>query len=258
VDPCTFVMGSPEDELGRCDDETQHEVTLTRGYSMGVVPVTQALWTAVMGSNPSDVKDGPEAPQRPVVNMSWYDALRFCNAASVKAGLRPVYEIGAGNEAWNAQEADQPKVTMAALADGFRLPTEAEWECAARAGTRHVYAGGDDLDAVGWLDEFGAFDARCRDTAHPVAQKRANAWGLHDMSGNVEEWCWDRYGAYAPGRAQDTTGPEVGRYRVCRGGSWIGVDCGARASSRSSGGPGNRYGDHGLRLARTIPQSSNP
>ena len=136
-----FTMGSPEDEADRNDDETQHEVTLTRGFALGVFPVTQALWEAVTGENPSGFQDGDDAPQRPAEKVSWFDAVRFCNALSAKVGLAPAYTIGEG---------DEPSVTCDFGATGFRLPTESESEYAARSwGDAFVYAGSDDLDEVG-------------------------------------------------------------------------------------------------------------
>jgi formylglycine-generating enzyme required for sulfatase activity len=237
IPPCTFTMGSPVSEPGRDADETQHAVRLTRGFAMGTTPVTQALWTAVMGSNPSHFTSGSEAPQRPVEQVSWFDSVRFCNALSAKLGLRSAYAIGNG---------DEPEVTCDFTAPGFRLPTEAEWECAARAGTAHRYAGSDDLANVGWFgDNSGS-------TTHAVAQKKANAWGLYDMSGNVWEWTSDLYGDYA-GNATDPVGAASGPDRVYRGGSWGNAAVSARAADRSRNIPGIRYINLGFRLSRTIP-----
>jgi sulfatase modifying factor 1 len=238
IPPCHFTMGSPPREPDRRDNETQHEVRLTLAYAMATTPVTQALYQAVMGANPSNCTQGSEAPQRPVEQVSWYDALRFCNALSAKVGLRPAYTIGGG---------DAPDVTPLLSADGFRLPTEAEWECAARAGTAHVYAGGDDLDAVGW------HNGNSGSTTHAVGQKRANSWGLHDLSGNVWEWVSDWYGAYPSGSVTDPQGASVGPDRVYRGGSWGNTSGSARAAYRYGSNPGGRGGVLGLRLSRTMP-----
>jgi formylglycine-generating enzyme required for sulfatase activity len=239
IPPCRFTMGSPPSEPNRRDDEPQHEVRLTRAYAMATTPVTQALYQAVMGANPSWFKDGAEAPQRPVEQVrSWYDAVRFCNALSVKVGLRPAYTIGGG---------DAPEVTPLLSADGFRLPTEAEWECAARAGTAHAYAGGDDLDALGWYDENSG------DTTHAVGQKRANVWGLHDMSGHVWEWVSDWHGAYPNGSVTDPQGAPSGSDRVFRGGGWYNSARNARVAFRGGYGPGSRLDFVGFRLARTVP-----
>ncbi len=240
VPPCRFIMGSPEDDPDRLDDEIAHEVTLTRAFAIATTPVTQALWVAVTGSNPSWFTGGPEAPRRPVEMVSWFDAVRFCNALSAKVGLVPAYRVGAG---------DDPTVLRVADADGFRLPTEVERECAARAGTRHVYAGGDDLDAVAWHDENSA------GRTQPVRRMRANAWGLYDMSGNVGEWCWDSYDEYPAASVVDPTGPASGATRVKRGVSWDLDPQGVRVACRYFQDPG--FVDNGLynglRLSRTVP-----
>jgi formylglycine-generating enzyme required for sulfatase activity len=170
--------------------------------------------------------------------VSWFDAVRFCNAQSAKVGLRAAYEIGSG---------DAPSVRVIDGADGFRLPTEAEWECAARAGAAHVYAGGDDLDAVAW------HSGNSGRTTHAVGQKRANAWGLHDLSGNVWEWCQDWVGDYASGAATDPQGASSGSGRVRRGGSWYDTAQYARVALRYGNDPGYRNVDVGVRLTRTIP-----
>ncbi len=237
VPPRTFTMGSPEDELGRHDNEVQREVTLTRPFAVATTPVTQGLWREVMGGNPSFFTKGDEAPERPVETVSWFDAVRFCNALSLRLGLAPAYVLGAPNE---------PSVRWERASEGFRLPTEAEWECAARAGASHVYAGGDDLDAVAW------HPGNSRLASHPVARKSPNGWGLHDMSGNVREWCWDRYGRYDGRRVKDPSGPRDGGDRVLRGGSWYSEPRTARVASRSFVGPALLDVDVGLRVVRTL------
>ncbi len=242
IPPCSFMMGSPASESGRGNGETQHPVRLTRGYAMATMPVTQELWTAVMGANPAKFQSEADAARRPVEQVTWFDAVRFCNALSAKQGLRAAYTIGTG---------DAPAVTVDGSADGFRLPTEAEWECAARAGTTHVYAGGDDLDAVAWHSGNGG------STTHAVGQKRANAWGLHDMSGNVWEWCQDVHGDYPTGAVTDPIGAASGPFRVGRGGSWNDTAGSARAARRSGVFPGFRDDFLGFRLSRTIPWPSN-
>jgi formylglycine-generating enzyme required for sulfatase activity len=229
-----FVMGSPPEEPGRIRDEEQHDVTLTRAFELGVVPVTQALYEAVMGNNPSRYTD----PTRPVERVSWYDAVALCNALSAAVGLEAAYAVSGPAVARTVQ--------WRWGAAGYRLPTEAEWEYAARAGGRQLYAGSDDVDAVGWT---GLSWVR---GTHAVGQKRANAWGLHDMSGNVWEWCWDWYGAYS-GSSTDPAGAQSGHIRVVRGGSWDGVPRDARVAYRYRLEPGLRVNTLGLRLVRTIP-----
>ena len=237
IAPCTFTMGSPASEPDRSANETQHEVRLTRGFAMGTTPVTQALWAAVMGNEPSYRTDGGDLTQFPVEQVSWFDAVLFCNALSGKLGLRAAYTIGKG---------DEPEVSCDFTASGFRLPTEAEWECAARAGTTFRYSGGDDLSTVGWFEDNSG------DTTHAVAQKKANAWGLHDMSGNVWEWTYDWFGYYVR-NATDPVGAAYGSSRVLRGGSWYNDASYARVAYRSLYDAAFADYGIGLRLSRTIP-----
>jgi formylglycine-generating enzyme required for sulfatase activity len=236
----TFTMGSPEGEAGRDGDEVQHRVTLSRAYAIGVTEVTQGLWAWVMGTNPSHFQTcGADCP---VENVSWCDAVVFANRLSELEGLTPAYANAPATTPADACEG----VTWSRDADGYRLPTEAEWEHAARAGTRSIYAGGDELDAVGWFD--GNSDGK----THRVSQKRANAWGVYDMSGNVWEWTWDEYGAY-PGAVTDPMGATDGARRVYRGGGWYDGPRSARVAHRGSYDPGSRIYDLGVRLSRTVP-----
>lgn len=231
----TFMMGSPEDEEGGYSDETQHEVTLTRAFLMSQYTVTQELYEAVMGENPSHFK----GQTHPVEQVSWYDAVRFCNALSAKLGLTPAYCIGAG---------DEPAVSCDFTSPGFRLPTDAEWEYAYRAGTTTRYYNG---DSDSGLDDIAWYWDNASNTTHPVGQKTPNAWGLYDMAGNVWEWCWDWKADY-PGKTTDYTGPETGNYRVLRGGSWNNDECNARAANRNYHYPDSRHYRFGFRLARTL------
>jgi len=232
--PGTFLMGSPEDESGRDDDEALHEVTLTRGYWLAETPVTQGQYRALTGQSPSFHEGSDDLP---VEQVSWYDAVRFANRLSKSAGLDPCYRIGAG---------DEPEVSLLDLArTGFRLPTEAEWERAARAGSGYRFAGGDDLDDVGWYgDNSGG-------RTQPVAQKRVNAWGLHDMSGNVWEWVWDRFGEYPADSVSDPLGRDEGSDRASRGGCWDDDAMICRPALRYWFDPGERNDGVGFRLART-------
>ena len=207
--PGRFLMGSPESEVGRLNDEgPTHEVELTQGFWMAEVPVTQRLWEAVAGSNPSKFKGA----DRPVEKVSWSDCDEWIRKAnSMTGGLN------------------------------LRLPTEAEWEYAARAGTTGPRYG--ELDAIGW------YDGNSGNQTHPVSQKAANAWGLHDMIGNVWEWCSDWYGDYPTGNATDPRGPSSGSFRVRRGGSWVNVARVARSAFRFRNAPGNRSNNLGFRPA---------
>ena len=227
VTPGTFMMGSPDSEDGREDDESQHSVTITRPFCMNSTEVTQAEWQAVMGSNPS--KFTSCGANCPVEQVSWEDAVAYANALSRREGLPECY---AGS-------------TFSGLScKGYRLPTEAEWEYAARAGTTGATYG--NLDSVAWYDENSG------SATHPVGQKQPNAWGLYDMLGNVWEWTGDWYRTY-PGTVTDPLGAGAGSYRVIRGGSWIGLARGARAAHRLYDTPGGRGYYLGFRLSRTAP-----
>ena len=233
-----FWMGS-EEGVGYDDERPRHRVKLSRGFWMGQTQVTQALWEKVMGNNPSYFKGA----QRPVERVSWFDAVRFCNALSGTEGLTPVYGIGTG---------DQPNVSLDSKANGYRLPTEAEWEYAAKAGTELKYAGGNDLNAVAW------YDGNSGDESHPVGTKKANAWGIYDMSGNVWEWCSDQWdeNAYKQ-RSGTVTDPLVYAAgpspRVGRGGGCRSDADSCRVACRYWGGAGVRRHNLGFRLLRCEP-----
>ena len=212
-----FRMGSRYNEAGREDDETPHVVTITRGFWLGKYEVTQAQWMAVMGENPAHFQaDGAE---RPVERVSWDDCCEFVRRLGAKGG-------------------------------GFRLPTEAEWEYAARAGRTTPYAFGSD---PGLLAAHAWHDMNSGSETHPVGTVEPNAWGLFDMAGNVWEWCNDYYGPYPDRRVTDPTGPEVGQYRVLRGGGWNSGAGKCRAARRTIFVDGyyRLRDDVGLRLARS-------
>jgi len=210
-----FTMG--DNESGRV------EVTLSN-FKMDKYPVTQALYEQVMNTNPSHFK----GEDRPVEQVSWFDAVKFCNELSRQTGLEPAYEI-AGEQAKR-----KPK------ANGYRLPTEAEWEYACRAGTTGDHYG--DLDEIAWYEENSGGES------HGVGQKKANDFGLHDMLGNAWEWCNDWYGDYPKGTVTDPTGVENGAYRVFRGGSWNDFARYVRAAYRFRYSPDYRYINLGFRL----------
>ena len=205
-----LLMGSPEDEEGRDFDELQHEVRISEGFWMGKYEVTQREWESVIGSNPSFYKDC--GPRCPVEKVSWFDTEEFTQRLNGR-------ESGKGYR--------------------YRLPTEAEWEYAARAGTTGAWYG--ELGAIAWYDENSG------DRTQPVGQKGANAWGLHDMLGNVYEWTADWYGGYPSGLVTDPHGPSSGSDRVFRGGSWSGSVRGVRSGHL----PGDRSNIVGFRLVRT-------
>jgi len=167
--------------------------------------------------------------------VSWLEAVKFCNALSELEGLTPAYRISGDTVTWNREAA------------GYRLPTESEWEFAARGGGSHLYSGSNDLDTVGWYGSNSGM------TTHDVGGKQANAFGLYDMSGNVWEWVWDWYGGYPSGTEPDPTGPSTDYRRVYRGGSWFSIPRYARVAARGRNDPGRRLSILGFRLARSIP-----
>jgi formylglycine-generating enzyme required for sulfatase activity len=248
----TFTMGSPTTESGRNSNETQHEVTLT-GFSMGKYPVTEALYETVMGYSPSS-----KAPNTPVGEVSWYDTIVFCNTLSMLVGLSPAYEMRteADTNVWSTDPATWGtvpgdtdtrwnEVRTKTGSTGYRLPTEAQWEYACRAGTTTAYNTGDALeDHTGWHSNNSNW------RIHAVGEKPANAWGLYDMHGNTWDWCWDWLGAYTEVAQTDPTGVVSGNDRVLRGGSWSNtVNC--RSAARFGISPNRGWNaDISFRLVR--------
>jgi formylglycine-generating enzyme required for sulfatase activity len=246
IEPGTFTMGSPEGELGRQDDEIQHAVTLTRAFLLQATEVTQGEYSALMRGNPSAFTDcGVDCP---VEQVRWFDATAYANAVSATEGLAPCYDAS-GEVVGGATVYD---------CEGYRLPTEAEWEYAARAGTTTAtYRGnlsGDPFSCVRQanLDLIAWHCGNLGDMAQPVGGKQANAWGLYDMLGNVWEWTHDWYGEYG-GPVTDPSGAASGSYRVVRGGSWGFLAVDARAAMRGYVDPDGGIFYRGFRLARTLP-----
>jgi formylglycine-generating enzyme required for sulfatase activity len=220
----TFMMGSPESEQGRNEHENQHEVTISKDYYLGVYEVTQAQYEKVMGKNPSyfqGAKVGNENADLPVDNVSWDDTVEFCKRLS-----------------------DLPEEKKAGRL--YRLPTEAEWEYACRAGSKTAYSFDDE---EGLLPEYDWFKRNSSDRTHTVGLLEPNAWGLYDMHGNVWEWCSDRYGDYPKGAVSDPSGPKEGSFRVYRGGSWFNEAAGCRSAFRDGYVPSDRLNYLGFRLA---------
>jgi len=193
----TFTMGSPIEEEGRFGGEldVQHEVTISKDYYLGVTEVTQGQYEKVMGTNPSYFKGNKvqgESSNHPVEQVSWEDAVEFCKKLS-----------------------DLPEEKKAGRV--YRLPTEAEWEYACRAGSKTSYSFGSNSKSLG---DYAWFVDNSGEHTHPVGEKKANAWGLYDMHGNAWEWCSDWHGAYPKGAVSDPSGPNGGKSRVIRGGGW--------------------------------------
>ena len=234
----TFIMGSPAGEPRRFGNELQREITLSPFY-MGIHEVTQALYEEVMGTNPSLFI----GPRLPVERVSWFDAIRFANRLSEMRGLTPAYTIDGQSVSWDRS------------ANGYRLPTEAEWEFAARAGTTTIYNTGNiittdqaNYDGTRPLrnnDREGIF----RQTTMPVGSFAPNSFGLYDMHGNVGEWCWDWNTNYQGGPQTDPAGGAPSAIRVFRGGGWNhGADF-LRSARRGGLSPSQRGEYLGFRLA---------
>jgi len=207
-----FVMGSPKDEKDRFNDETQHEVTLTKPFYMGKYEVTQEQWEGVIGNNPSDTKGA----KLPITNVSWLDCQEFIKKLNEKTK------------------------------GGYRLPTEAEWEYSCRAGTKTAYSFGANI-----TPKNANYDGSKIDKPVKVGSYKANAFGLYDMHGNVWEWCEDWYGAYPKQSVTDPLGPKEGKLRVLRGGSFNDNARNTRSASRLNLSPVDRYNHFGFRLVRT-------
>jgi formylglycine-generating enzyme required for sulfatase activity len=223
----TFRMGSPGQETR---EEHPHEVEITRPFFIGACEVTQEEYEKVMGTNPSHFK-GPQTARHPVEKVSWEDAVAFCQKLSDRPDERAHGRV-------------------------YRLPTEAEWEYAARAGSDSAYAFGADPRL---LDDHAWYAGNAGGATHPVGLKKANAWGLFDMHGNVREWCADYYdeGYYPKGPRRDPPGPSesAAPFRVLRGGSWADADDACRSAARRSSLEGFATGrGYGFRVVLLIDE----
>ncbi|MDR1312774.1 MAG: formylglycine-generating enzyme family protein, partial [Deltaproteobacteria bacterium] len=223
----TYIMGATYQRRERAmpGERARHMVRITKPFYLGLYEVTQAQWERVMGSNPS-LSKGAELP---VEFVSWFDAQIFVNRLNLLEG-----------------------------SGRYRLPTEAEWEFAARAGGRpQVYFFGNE---PGGLGDYAWYEGNSGDRTHPVGKKRPNAFGLYDIYGNVAEWVQDRYSVsyYETSPASDPSGPETGDFRIQRGCSWIGDDWNCRSSSREPTLPRYRFNHLGLRIACTAGEAGGP
>lgn len=255
VEGGTFSMGSPDSEAWRSDDETQHTVTVSDFY-MSAFEVTQAEYQAVIGSNPSAFS-GEELP---VETVSWLDAIAYCNARSELEGLEPAYTVEGQTVTWNRG------------ANGYRLPTEAEWEYTCRAGTEMPFNTETSISAeesnywghYPYLIEDNYFNQSnletrpgvYRETTVEVGCFQPNAWGFYDMHGNVGEWVWDYYGDYHTQAQTDPAGPESGVLRVNRGGGWNDFAKNLRSAYRATLPQDSAVFNVGFRLVRNAAAGS--
>jgi formylglycine-generating enzyme required for sulfatase activity len=234
----TFTMGSPSNEPEREGDELQHRVTLSAFY-MGKNEVTQAEYQSVMGTNPSNFKGS----NLPVEQVSWYDAVDYCNRLSQQDSLTPAYTISGTNIScnWNA--------------NGYRLPTEAEWEYACRAGTTTPFSTGNNI-TTSQANYDGNYPYNnnakgiYRDKTTTVGSFEPNLWGLFDMHGNVWEWCWDWIDSYSSGAQTNPRGPVSGTLRVVRGAGWTDYARNLRSANRGDNPPSDSGSMIGFRIVR--------
>ncbi len=236
----TFNMGNVSNNTNGYDDEKPvHAVTISRSFLMQRTEMPQSVWASVMGSNPSTIK----ADSLPVEQVTWYEAIDFCNRLSVLEGLNPCYSGSDTN------------IVCDFTKNGYRLPSEAEWEFACRAGTAtDFYTGAmsnpdcDPIDPL--LDVAGWYCGNENTTTHVGAKKKANAFGMFDMHGNVWEWCWDRYDLYTANAATDPHGSATGIYRTYRGGAQNYYATGCRSAFRRNARPDERVDFLGFRVVR--------
>ncbi len=235
----SFLMGSSKDEPGHRPDEVSHKRRIPYSFYMAVTETTQAQYEEVMEQNPSFFEGRPDMP---VDSVLWHETLAFCNELSRREGLNLVYEKRESGWVCHVER------------NGYRLPTEAEWEYACRAGTTSpLYSGSlqplsrkkTNLRRIAW------FHRNARGHSHAVGQLAPNAWGLHDTSGNVREWCWDKYALYPVTRQPSLLGSESGIDRIVRGGGWYAEPDRCRSASRRRWGPFERWKSVGFRCVRT-------
>ncbi len=231
----TFLMGSAEsDDQAYGSEKPQHKVTVS-DFAMSRYLVTRQLYRELMKEMPSEWQKDQDDDRLPANYVDWFDAVKFCNVLSEQQGLQPCYRIKGKQVEWSRE------------ANGYRLPTEAEWEYAVRAGTTTRWFCGDKPDK---LEQYAWFDKNAGSRVHPVGERERNPWGLYDLAGNVWEWCWDWYGAYSSDAVPDPVGPPAGDYRVLRGGAYWNEARYLRSAARLWDAPGIRLSFIGFRCVR--------
>lgn len=268
IPPGSFVMGSPSSEACRQYDEVEHQVILTRGFTMMKTEVTRQMWADLnsaqpdLPEDPSDVSFSPTM-FHPVQRSTWFEAVLYANLLSLQQGYTRCYFKDAGLSV----PVDSSNYLLGTfycnfLSNGYRLPTEAEWEYACRAGTTSEYSCDEpnynagnctscDLGTHPTLEQYCVYCANSPYSTLPAGSKLPNPWGLHDVHGNVMEWCWDFYYSYPTTIVPDPTGPASGSTQAVRSGSWDTYVCIHRSACRWSYSPAERFSYLGFRLVRT-------
>jgi len=229
----TFIMGNTERGFFNSFEKPAHNVTV-EGFYISKYEVTQESYTKVMENNPSKF----EGNNKPAESVSWFDAIEYCNRLSSRKGFNECYSMEENN------------VVCDWSANGYRLPTEAEWEFAARNGGEEIDIGG--ADNKNSLGRYAWYKSNSDSNTHPVGTKEPNGLGVYDMSGNVWEWCWDRSGNYDSMSLTNPVGPILGKYRIIRGGSWSNTSSNVRCLYRSNGQPYFNRSNIGFRIIRKL------